>query len=246
MSKKEDLVESLRPIIHDSEKLKRFIVAHSNLPGPRGNLGLAFAFAEICEDFSVLQEWMNITEDQADGNDPESFPAFCSVVCLGKMYLKKKNRKIITILKNTANDGRWRMREAVAFAFQIIGEHDFRELKTVFTQWIETSDNLEKRAILASLAHPPFLDEENAGFCFKITDLVLKGMDRENNFDVLKKGLNYTISVFAAADPERGFDFIRRWIGKDALIDKIIKENLKKNRLVRKNPKEVGRLLKTL
>jgi len=138
------------------------------------------------------------------------------------------------------------MREAVAFGFQNIGEHDFNELKTIFSEWIKKSNNLEKRAILVSLAHPKFLDEEQAKYCFEITDVVLKQMDKENNFDVLRKGLNFTISVFAAANPKLGFSFIKKWIGEDKIIDKIMKENLNKNRLVRKNPEEVKNLLSKL
>ena len=52
-------------------------------------------------------------------------------------------------------------------------------------------------------------------------------MDKDNDFDVLRKGLEFTISVFAAANPKLGFSFIKKWIGKDKIIDKIMKENLK-------------------
>ena len=243
MGKKDDLIKKLKPIINDKEKLEQFIINNSNLPGPRCNLELAFAFAEIYDDFDVLLDWAKITEDQADVNNPKSFLAFCSAVCLGKIYIKKEDKQIITILKRLANDGRWRMREAVAFGFQNIGEHDFEELKTIFSEWIKTSNNLEKRAILVSLAHPDFLNETNAEYCFTITEIVLKQMDKENNFDLLRKGLDFTISIFAVANPQLGFSFIKKWIGKDKIIDKIMKENLKKNRLVKKNPEAVKNLL---
>jgi hypothetical protein len=246
MGKKEDLIEELKPIINDESKLKNYIIKNSNLPGPRGNLELAFAFAEIYENFNVLNKWIQISEEKAGVNDPESFPAFCAAVCLGKLYTKIKDKKIIDILKKSANDGRWRMKEAVAFAFQKIGENNFNELKKIFSGWIKKSNNNEKRAILVSLAHPPFLNKENAEFCFEIVDMVLKQMDRENGFDVLRKGLEFTISVFAAANHETGFSFIERWIGKEKIIDKIMKENLKKNRLVKKDPVIVDRLLKKI
>lgn len=246
MGKKEDLIKKLKPIIDNPEKLEKFIIENSNLPGPRGNLELAFAFAETYDNLDVLLEWLKITEDKADTNNPKSFPAFCSAVCLGKIYTKNKDKKLISVLKKLANDGRWRMREAVAFAFQTIGENDFNELKSIFSEWIKESNNLEKRAILVSLAHPKFLNEENAKFCFEITDIVLQEMDRENDFDVLKKGLEFTISVFAAANPELGFYFIKKWIGKDKTIDKIMKENLKKNRLAKKYPEEVKNLLNSM
>jgi len=246
MGKRDDLIKELKPIIDNKKALEDFIIKNSNLPGPRGNLELAFAFAEVYDDFNTLQEWISITEDQADVNDPKSFLAFCSAVCMGKLYTKKKNPKIISILKNSANDGRWRMREAVAFGFQIIGENNFDEMKRIFSDWIKKSNNLEKRAILVSLAHPPILNEHNAEFCFDITDIILKQMNKENGFEVLKKGLEFTISVFAAANPEIGFSFIEKWTGKDKIIDKIMKENLKKNRLVKKNPEMVKKLISEL
>jgi len=243
MGKRDDLVKKLKPIINYSEKLEDFIIVNSNLPGPRGNIELAFALADIYDNLDVLLKWTKINEEQADVNNPKSFLAFCSAVCLGKIYTKSKDKKIITILKKLSNDGRWRMREAVAFGFQIIGEYDFNELNTILSEWIKTSNNFEKRAILVSLAHPPFLNKDNAKYCFEITEIVLKELNKENGFDVLKKGLEFTISVFAAANPEIGLSFIKKWIGRDKIIDKIMKENLKKNRLVRKNPEEVKKLL---
>lgn len=243
MGKKDDLINELIPILNDKDRLEKFIIKNSNLPGPRGNLELAFALADIYENFDVLIEWTRISEDQADVNNPKSFLAFCAVVCLGSIYSKRKNEKIIAILKQLANDGRWRMKEAVAFGFQLIGEHDFGELKKIFSDWIIDSNNLEKRAVLVSLAHPPLLNKANTEFCFEMVETVLKEMDRENDFDVLRKGLEFTISVFVAANPKMGFSFIKRWIGKDKVIDKIMKENLKKNRLFKINPEEVMSLL---
>lgn len=239
-------MKEMKRIINNQEELEKFIMEHSNLPGPRGNLELAFAFAEIYEDIDVLLQWTKITDDQAGVNDPKSFLAFCAAVCLGKLYTKKKDKRIIPLLKHLANDGRWRMREAVAFGFQSIGEHDFDELQTICSEWITHANNLEKRAILVSLAHPPFLTEERATFCFDITDSILEHLDKEHDFDVLKKGLEFTISVFAAAHPKAGFTCIDRWMGKDTSIDTILKSNLKKNRLMRKNPEEVKRLLDKL
>ncbi len=246
MGKRDNLIKELEPIINDKGKLEEFMIKNSNLPGPRANLELAFAFAEVYDDFDALQDWIKITEDQADVNNTKSFLAFCSAVCLGKNYSKKKNQKIIMILKNLANDGRWRMREAVAFGFQIIGEDNFDELKEIFSDWIKKSNNLEKRAILVSLAHSPLLNEANAKFCFKITDMVLKEMDRGNNFEILRKALEFTISVFVTANPKIGFGFIKKWIGKDRIINNVMKANLKKNRLVRKHPNEVKNLLNEL
>jgi len=56
----------------------------------------------------------------------------------------------------------------------------------------------------------------------------------------LRKGLEYTISVFAAAAPDAGFPFLRRWAqSDDADIAGIIRRNLAKSRLARRYPREV-------
>ena len=68
-------------------------------------------------------------------------------------------------------------------------------------------------------------------------------MESDNDFEILKKGLEFTISVYAAANPEYGFSFMEKWIGKDKVIDNIIKSNLRKNRLLKKHPNKVGELL---
>jgi hypothetical protein len=243
MGKKDDLITRLKPILDDRKKLEGFLIENSNLPGPRANIELAFALAEVYYDKEILFEWANITEDQADVNNPESFLAFCSAACLGKIYTLTRDTKIIAILMKLANDGRWRMREAVAFGFQYIGEHDFEELKKIISAWITGSNNLEKRAMLASLAHPGFLNEERTEFCFEITEKVLQNLETKSDFDVLRKGLEFTISVFVVANPELGFRFIRKWIGKDKFVDKILQENLKKNRLIKAYPEEVRSLM---
>jgi hypothetical protein len=243
MAKKEDLINQLQPIINETTKLEKFLIDNSNLPGPRSNLELAFAFADIYNNLAVVNQWLKITADQADANNPRSFLAFCAAVSLGNLYNKYKNPALIDILKHLANDRRWRMREAVAFAFQKIGENDFNVLKTIFSEWIYSSNNHEKRAILVALAHPKFLNAANAHFCFEITDIVLQKMQTNENFDVLKKGLEFTISVFVAADFEAGFAFIKKWLGVNKTIDRILKENLKKKRITAKHELEAKDLL---
>jgi hypothetical protein len=182
--------------------------------------------------------------NQASSNDPRSFLPFCSAVCLGRLYAKTKDKKIIRMLKKLANDDRWRIREAVAFGFQMIGENDLSELKKIFSEWIEKSNNREKRAILVALAHPKVLDRNTSLFCFNILETIFRDMDRNDDFGILKKGLEFTISVYTAANPEQGFSFMEKWIGKDEAIDLIIKSNLKKNRLLKKHPKKTEELLK--
>ena len=68
-------------------------------------------------------------------------------------------------------------------------------------------------------------------------------MERDDDFEILKKGLEFVISIYTAANPEEGFFFMEKWIGKDEAIDLIIHSNLKKNRLRKKHPKKTEELL---
>lgn len=246
MSKKEVLIQKLKLIIDDPQKLERFVIENSNLPGPRANLELAFALSEVYENLEVLTKWTEIDADQADVNDPRSFLPFCSAVCLGRMYTKTKDVKIVQVLKKLASDDRWRIREAAAFGFQRIGEENLSELKRIFSEWIEKSNNREKRAILVSLAHPKILDRNTSLFCFEIVENVFEDMERDDDFEILKKGLEFTISVYTVVNPEHGFSFMEKWIGKDKVIDEIIKSNLKKNRLLKKHPNKAAELRKRI
>ncbi len=244
MTKKEGFIQKLKLIIDDSEKLEKFVIENSNLPGPRANLELAFALSDVYENFGVLERWARIDVNQASVNDPKSFLPFCSAVCLGRLYAKTKDEKIVHALKKVANDDRWRIREAAAFGFQKIGEDNFQELKKIFSEWIVKSNNREKRAIIVALAHPKILDRNTSFYCFKILEEIFKNMERDDDFKILKKGLEFTISVYTAANPEEGFSFMEKWIGKDEAIDLIIKSNLKKNRLLKKHPEKTEELLK--
>jgi hypothetical protein len=194
----------------------------------------------------VLAKWTEIEADQSGVNDPRSFLPFCSAVCLGRLYTKTKDKKILRVLKKLASDDRWRIREAAAFGFQRIGEDNLSKLKRIFAEWIAKSNNREKRAILVSLAHPKILDRKTTLFCFEILDKVLESMERDKDFEILKKGLEFTISVYIVANPEHGFSLVEKWIGKDKVINDIFKSNLKKNRLLKKHPKKAGELLKKI
>ena len=243
MGKKNDLINSLRPLLNNPKLLDKFLLKNSNLPSPRANLELIYALAENYDNLEHILSWMEITEDKADTNDPQSFLPCCGLVCMGKLYPSQRHENILTYMKQSANDGRWRIREAVTMGFQQIGEVNFNILQGIVSKWLPSSNNLEKRAILVSLAHPPFLNEQRSAYCLEVTDYILSNIDYSQDLSVLQKGLNFTISVFVANNPLFGFEFIKKWIKKDKFIDKVIQENLKKNRLKKKYPSEVQNIL---
>jgi len=67
----------------DPRPLADYLTSHSNLPGPRGNLELAAAFAGVMRSFAtqpgwheVLVSWVAISDDAAPTNDPREFLPF--------------------------------------------------------------------------------------------------------------------------------------------------------------------------
>jgi hypothetical protein len=225
------------------EKLKSlkdwdsFLMKESGLPGPRGNLELAQAFSEVAEE-SLIQKYISIKPEEAPENTPEVFLTFCGVVGLGTLVNKGKV-DYLKQLRRFASDHRWRIREAVAIALQRIGDQDVIFLIKEMKDW--SKGNLfEKRAAIAALCEPRLLTSG------KVTSQILDILDditssivnstesKSEASEVLKKGLAYCWSVATAACPEKGKKLLEKWVGnKNKEIIWIMRENLKKNRLLK-------------
>lgn len=261
MRKRDQYIRYLRPVLESdaaAAELESFLVSNSNLPGPRGNLELALALADCFERLEAgdchvesLWRWSAISPEEAGTNDRRSFLPFCAVVSLGARYIRvpdAEKERSLGVIRAAAGDPRWRIREAAAFAFQRIAEKDFEVVRDVFSAWLETASLVEMRAMEASLAHPPILDEpDTVDFCLEITDAILHHVEslapdqrRTEEFRILRKGLEYAISVFVASSPEQGFPLLREWAASDdAGVVAIIGSNLGKSRLAKRYPDEV-------
>ena len=235
------------------DEIGRHLTAHSNLPSPRGNLTLAHAFADRFENKPVSREllgmligWVHISSDEAPVNDPREYLPFCGILALGAHYIyagESAKAAIMDQFRIAMNDSRWRMREAVAMGFQRIAEKDFGIIREYFTKWYPESTFLEKRAYVAALAHPPILgDREIALFGLKMSGDILDAIHeagqetrRREDCKALIKGLQYVLSVFAAALPEEGFELLKKYARMDDNeIRRIIRANLGKSRLTKK------------
>ena len=64
-----------------------YLLAHSNLPGPRGNLELAQAVADEGDE-AQFRRWAGLDPDVAPENTPGCFLAFCGVVGLGAVMAR--------------------------------------------------------------------------------------------------------------------------------------------------------------
>jgi len=220
-----------------SENWDAFLRMHCALPGPRANLELIYAAAEVGDEEKFLA-FCATPDDASPGNSPEVFLVCCGIVGLGKLINAGKTHYLQT-LRVFASDERWRVREAVAMALQIVGDADMQLLLQEMQTW-QSGNLLEKRAVVAALCEPRLLKkQEIAEKVLQILDditgaLMLVKDRKHDDFVVLKKGLSYGWSVAVVACPEQGKKRMEKWIAnRDRDAARIMKENLQKNRLIK-------------
>lgn len=79
-------IETYRAALRDLplDDWEPYLLAGSNLPGPRGNLELAAAAADLGDE-TQFRCWAALGPDVAPENTPDCFLAFCGVVGLGRL-----------------------------------------------------------------------------------------------------------------------------------------------------------------
>jgi hypothetical protein len=248
MGKTEVYLQTLRflPVSDWEAYLRR----ESGLPGPRGNLELAQAVAEAGE-LSLFLEYLSYTPERAPVNDPGEFLAFCGVVGLGRL-IAEGQEELLERLRPFISDPRWRLREGVAMALQRVGKADMERLLSIAGDWIQ-GNRLEQRAAVAALAEPALLKEPNiVGIVLDLMDQVTASIERsaqrqQPDFKVLRQGLGYAWSVVVAALPDEGRMRMERWlVNDDPDVRWVMKENLKKKRLLRMDAEWAAAWIKRL
>ncbi len=244
-----------------------YLLAHSNLPGPRGNLELAQAAADTGDE-AQFRRWAGLGPDVAPENTPQCFLTFCGVVGLGAVLAYGARRKggfsclttdhpcmagssstevgalmdanpPLQILRTLAADPRWRIREAVAMALQRWGDADMFGPLAEMADWAR-GNPWEQRAAAAALCEPRLLKtREHAAAVLCILDEITQSIAKVNGrktdaFKTLRQGLAYCWSVAVASLPDTGKPLMEKWLAHDDPdIRWIMRENLKKNRLVK-------------
>lgn len=263
MNRKEEYKKELSSIIKrilksgERKELFAYIIANSNLPGPRANLELAGVFADLiekhaAEDSGRLWGWLNammaFSPEEAPVYDPKEFLPFCGVKGMAALasacpqFLNAALGK----LKALSEDKRWRIREAVAQGIQkLLAKQRSYTLKALHA-WIGTDNWLIMRAVAAGVAEPSLLKDPQivkASFDLhrKVLSAILAHEERNTEaFRVLRKALGYTLSVIIESDPVQGFSYLRKLAKSgDSDFRWIVNENLKKNRLIKNFPDEV-------
>jgi len=268
VSKKEaysrDLQRLLKEYLEESRvvSLVEYLASRSNLPGPRGNLELADALADVLSSmpeetgprwWRLSEQLCEFTPDLAPTNDPKEFVAFCGVRLLGAIRSSSvPGSRVLAKLRGHARDPRWRVRESVAMSIQALVEKDSAVLKQL-EAWITDDDWLGMRAVAAGVAEPRLMKkqgvpEQALGLHERIIARVIETSNRDSEeFSALRKTLGYSLSVVICGAPTEGFKYLRRLAASENKdIRWIVRENLKKKRLTIRFPKEVESVGSTL
>jgi len=135
---------------------------------------------------------------------------------------------------------------------KLIARQSQKTLKE-FEGWIVKDDWLPMREVAAGIAEPALLkDKQIARLALELhkkvfAQIIATKERKSNEFKILKQGLGYTLSVVICAIPKEGFEYVQRLIdSQDLDIMWIVKENLKKNRLIKNFPDEVASIKKLL
>jgi hypothetical protein len=239
-------VDGYRQTLHTLKDWDSFLMENSGLPGPRGNLELAHAVAQE----GSQKQFEHFLTYHAEENTPEVFIVFCGVMGLGR--LAAGQTELFNRLREYASDPRWRVREAVATGLQLTGDQDMDLLLRELKKWIH-GNWYEKRAAAAALAEPRLLKQpKHAKQALQILDRITASMEKEINsrdesFKVLRQGMGYCWSVAVAVFPEAGKPAMETWLdSQDKDIRWMMKENLKKNRLIKMDADWVKSCMKKL
>lgn len=230
---------------------EEYLLENSGLPGPRGNLELMMAVVQE-GDKDHFDRYLAYTAEVAAENTPGVFLAMCGTVGYGRL-IAEGQLQLLPVLRSLASDGRWRVREATAMAYQKIGEHDFKILLNE-VQILKDGNALEKRAAAAALCEPKLLKNRNdVDNVLEIMDNLTEWLDdnahlrKTDEYRVLRKGLAYGWSVVVAASPREGKPVFEKWLEhSNPEVRWVMKENLKKKRLLKVDPIWVEHCIKKL
>jgi hypothetical protein len=127
-------------------------------------------------------------------------------------------------------------------ALQRLGAADMERLLVEMEAWCR-GNRLEQRAAAAALAEPALLiDADAARRVLELLDRITTSLEGApdrggEDFQTLRKGLGYCWSVAVAALPDPGRSIMEKWfLSPDRDVRWVMRENLKKNRLVRLDP----------
>jgi hypothetical protein len=230
-------LDEYRRALQDLDDPAPFLLERSGLPGPRANIELAQAMADVGTR-KQFDRFLSFTPDRAPGGSREEFLAFCAAIGFGRLAAEG-NRKVLVTLRKLASDPRWRVREGVALGLQRLGASDMQALLREMRGWA-TGNDYERRAAAAALCEPVLLERESdvrevLGILDSITETMSHSSERRSEgFRALRKSLAYCWSVAVAAAPDAGRPLMERWMrSDDPDVRWVMTQNLTKKRLTK-------------
>jgi hypothetical protein len=232
------------------EPAQALVATDSGLPGPRGNLELVAAIADVAAEDDLLI-WAAISPDVVGGDEPSTVLVMGGVVGLGRLLAEgwhraDGRRDLLARLRGLATDPRWRVREGVAMAIQRWAETDPDAAFLAADAWVR-DEPLVQRAAVAAVCEPRLLtDPAIAARALAVVDAVTADLARQPgrrdpDIEALRKALGYGWSVAIVAAPSLGRPAFERWLGStDPTLRWILRENLAKARLSRLDPEWVA------
>lgn len=213
----------------DYASVTGYLTANSGLPGPRSNLELLLAAAEL----------LDATQAERLRQEPDEYLRCCGVITLGRVFFEADPDEVGAELTRFATDDSWRVREAVAMAAQRIGDHDFAALSGLVSGWLAHSHPLVLRAAVASICEPRLIRTPEAAAvalaaCARATEALLELPAEERrrpDARTLRQALGYCWSVAVAADPETGLPVFAALTEDDPDLAWIVRTNRSKTRL---------------
>jgi hypothetical protein len=237
-------------LLQSAADYETYLLANSNLPGPRANLELADIAASQATP-EQISHLLSYAFQPGAAPSAEEFLPVCGTIALG-YELKRGNKAVIPLLYQQANDPRWRVRESVAIALQVYGDANIDAMIRI-VQDMAKGSAYEQRAAAAAICEPRLLVKVNHAraaldILDEITHSIFSREDRKSDeFKTLRKGLAYCWSVAVAAFPEEGkMRFVALAETEDNDIRWILRENLKKNRLIRMDPDWVKEMIRRI
>ena len=225
---------------------RAYLLAGSNLPGPRGNLELLDAAGDVLGRELALT-FAALTPDEAPPGSALEFLPCCGLVALGRL-IAEGDASLVHLLQAAAGDPRWRVRESVAIALQRWGDSDISAMTMAIDGW-PAGTLFEARAAVAAICEPRLLKTEAAiEAAVRILDgatrsLVAVIRPRGEPGRVLGAALGYGWSVAVAASPASALPAFERWATvDDPDVRRLVRENLTKARFTRAPPGAVARL----
>jgi hypothetical protein len=245
----------------DTEKLFTYLISQSNLPSPRANLELAWAFGDALKVsaqcpgmWTLCEQMVAVSIEQAPVNSPEEFVPCCGAIGVGALgaTLPAYFDAAVLTLRRLARDRRWRMREGVCFGLQrLLAERPQDTLRSL-EQWSTYGDPLELRAVVAAVADPPLLkDPAMAAPALELHRKVMQHVQqmperKSTAFKTLRQALGYSLSVVVQAVPETGFEYLAQLVvSPDKDVQWIARQNLQKARLAKQFSAQVRAILDT-